>query len=296
MEFLKYQHIERFGTTEVEGIEFGTCYVFPKIDGTNASVWIDDGEIQAGSRTRQLSAEKDNAGFYAWVKDQIHIKEFLTEYPDLRLFGEWLVPHSLKTYRDDAWRNLYIFDVMDKDGVYLSYDEYKPLMDKFSIEYIPPIATIRNSSYEQFIKQLEVNVFLIENGKGFGEGIVIKRYDYVNKYGRTTWAKIVTSEFKEKHSKAMGAPAKEGTKMIEEEIAQKYVTLALCEKVFAKIENEEHGWSSKYIPRLLNTIYYDLINEESWNFIKEYKNPSINFKTLLHFVMIEIKSKLTKVF
>ena len=40
MEFLKYQHVERVGTSEVENIELGTCYVFPKIDGTNASIWI----------------------------------------------------------------------------------------------------------------------------------------------------------------------------------------------------------------------------------------------------------------
>lgn len=32
MEFEKYQHVERFGTTETEVIENGTCYVFPKID------------------------------------------------------------------------------------------------------------------------------------------------------------------------------------------------------------------------------------------------------------------------
>ena len=65
MKFRKYQHIERFGTTEVSQIEFGECFIFPKIDGTNASVWLDDGEICAGSRQRQLSIEADNAGFYA---------------------------------------------------------------------------------------------------------------------------------------------------------------------------------------------------------------------------------------
>ena len=94
----------------------------------------------------------------------------------------------------------------------------------------------------------------------------------------------------------MGHPVKEGKKMIEEEIAAKYITTALCEKVLSKIETEENGWSSKFIPRLLNTIYYDLIKEESWNFIKEFKNPTINYKTLIHFVTIEIKFKLQKVF
>lgn len=64
MDFRKYQHIERFGTSEVEQIEIGTCYVFPKIDGTNSSVWLNDGELCAGSRNRQLSLESDNAGFF----------------------------------------------------------------------------------------------------------------------------------------------------------------------------------------------------------------------------------------
>ncbi len=32
MTFIKYQHLERFGSTEVEQIEFGECFVFPKID------------------------------------------------------------------------------------------------------------------------------------------------------------------------------------------------------------------------------------------------------------------------
>jgi len=296
MEFAKYQHIERFGTTEVEGIEFGECYVFPKIDGTNSSVWLDNGKVQAGSRKSILSLEKDNAGFLEWVQKDKNIIDFLNAYPNLRVFGEWLVPHSLKTYRESAWRKFYVFDIMDLNGVYISYEEYKPLLEEFAIDFIPPIAVIKNSSYIQFVKQLEQNVFLIEDGKGFGEGIVIKRYDYVNKYGRTTWAKIVTSEFKEKHSKEMGAPVKEGKKMIEEEIANKYVTVALCEKVKAKIELDNDGFSSKNIPQLLNTVYYDIINEESWNFVKEHKRPTINFGTLQHFVFTKTKENLSNLF
>ena len=301
MEFKRYMHIERFGTTEVEKIEFGECYVFPKIDGTNASLWLSDGEIQAGSRKRHLTIENDNAGFFAWAKNQENIINYLKENPGHRLFGEWLVPHSLKTYKEDAWRNFYVFDVaVDKadneilhDGdskvEYLHYEEYSRLLEEFDINYIAPISIINNSSYDQFINQLAKNTFLIEDGKGVGEGIVIKNYDFYNKYGRQTWAKIVTSEFKEKHSKVMGASKIKGKKMIEEEIAAKYVTVALCEKVKAKIEAVNDGFSSKDIPRYLNTVFYDVVKEESWNFVKEHKNPTINYKTLLHFVFINAK-------
>ena len=50
MTFRRYQHLERFGTTEVQNIELGECYIFPKIDGTNSSVWIENGEIKADTR------------------------------------------------------------------------------------------------------------------------------------------------------------------------------------------------------------------------------------------------------
>lgn len=298
--FKRYQHLERFGTTEVENIELGECYIFPKIDGTNGSVWMDNGEIKAGSRNRELSLEKDNAGFLEWAKGQKHLISYLNENPNHRLFGEWIVPHSLTTYRGNAWRNFYVFDVeidssSESDTVYMHYNDYKPLLDKHGVDYIPPIAIIKNASYDQIVRQLEKNNYLIEDGKGNGEGIVLKNYDFKNKYGRTIWAKIVTSEFKEKHSKAMGGQVSLGKRMVEDEIAEKYVTSALCEKEYAKIVAED-GWNSKMILRLLNTIYYEVVKEECWNFVKENKNPTINFKTLQHFVYAKVRERMPNLF
>lgn len=298
VEFKKYQHVERFGTTEVEGIEFGICHIFPKIDGTNSSVWF-NGTVQAGSRRRHISIDDDNAGFANFALNDERIKKFLENNPDLRLYGEWLVPHSLKTYRQDAWRKFYIFDVCrDKeDSVeYLPYEEYSVLLEEYDLDYIAPICTIRNADYEKLVEQLQQNIFLIEDGKGAGEGVVIKNYSFVNKYHRTTWAKIVTSEFKEKHSKVMGAPAKEGRKMVEAEIVEKYVTKALCEKELSKILNECEGWQSKFIPRILSVVFYSLVTEECWNFVKEFKNPKIDFKTLRHFCQGKTKEHLPQLF
>lgn len=300
MNFKRYQHIEKFGNTEVENIEIGRCYVFPKVDGSNASCWYNDSGDEphrfcAGSRNRELTLEKDNAGFFNWVIKQENIKNFLRNNPNLRLYGEWLVPHSLKTYRDDAWRRFYVFDVMDSNGILLSYDQYKPLMDEYNIDYIPPIKIITNGSYEDFVYQMNNNIFLIEDGKGVGEGVVIKNYSFVNKYGRTIWAKIVTSEFKEKHHKEMGAPEVE-KKMTEDEIVKEFVTKALCEKVYAKIKNETGDWKSQYIPRLLNTVYYDLVREEIWEMIKKFNKPTINFKTLQHFTFNKVKEHLPQIF
>jgi hypothetical protein len=295
MEFKKYPHLERFGTAEVQGIELGTCHVFPKIDGSNASLWWHpENGLQAGSRNRHLSLDADNGGFLEWALARPEITAFFQQHPMLRLYGEWLIPHSLKTYRDDAWQRFYVFDVGSGDAL-LHYDEYKPLLDAAGLDYIPPISVLRNADYEQLIGKLAANVFLVQDGKGAGEGIVLKNYGYANKYGRQTWAKIVTSEFKEKHAKEMGVGAGVERKLVEEEIALAYATQALCEKEYAKIDVET-GWTSRLIPRLLNTVYYSVVKEDAWDFVKEHKNPTIDFKRLQHFVFAQVKKHMPQLF
>lgn len=299
-EFKKYQHLVRYGTDEALNIQLGETYIFPKIDGTNASLWWDEEHgkgLQAGSRNRHLTLDSDNAGFYAWAISQ-HFYHFFEQNPDLILYGEWLVPHSLKTYRKDAWRQFYVFDVMEYHSErYLSFKEYEPLLKEFGIEYIPPLSIITNASYERFITHLEGNNYLIEDGKGNGEGIVIKNYNFQNKFGRNVWAKVVTSEFRAKHAKEMGAPNVDLKPPVEQSIVDEYVTQALVDKVFDKIRiANEFGFQSKNIPQLLNTVYYDLVTEDCWNFVKKHKNPSIDFSALQYLTFKMTKQLLPQIF
>ena len=296
MEFKKYQHIERLGSEEVEGIEMGECFIFPKIDGTNGSLWYTSEEVgrfHAGSRNRELTLDKDNHGFFEWLLtahedgNRGNIIPFLRENRNLRLFGEFLIKHTLGTYRDDAWEKFYVFDVFDMNtSQYLHYDKYKELLDKYKITYIPPICKITNPTYERLLNLLDQNTYLIKDGQGTGEGIVIKNYSFKNKYGRTIWAKIVKNEFKDAHWGGQTTEKKE-KKMVEEEIVNKYVSLTLVEKEFSKIASE--GWSSKRIPQLLNTVYHCLVKEEMWSIVKEFKNPTINFRTLSFLTTNRIK-------
>lgn len=301
--FIKYQHLEKFGREEVANIELGECYVFPKLDGTNASVWLgDDGEIRCASRRRELTADgKDNAGFRTWAVQQQELLDYLRENPTHRLYGEWLVPHSLKTYREDAWRKFYIFDVAVSDAEghlkYIPYHAYKPMLEAHNLEYVAPLAIVRNGSYEQLVGLLSKNTYLVEDGKGTGEGVVVKNYDFWNRFGRQTWAKIVTSEFREKHAKTMGSPEIQGKTMPENIVVDNYVTKALCEKVLAKIKVENEGkFPMKQVPRLLSSVYYDLIQEDMWTILKKLKNPTINFGKLQHLVYAKVKENLPEIF
>jgi hypothetical protein len=94
--FKKYMHLEKFGNTPVEGIELGKTYIFPKIDGTNGSVWLGgeqyNGQIQTflrfGSRNREITnLENDNQGFMESfcgdANDEVYSRyhSFLEQYP-----------------------------------------------------------------------------------------------------------------------------------------------------------------------------------------------------------------------
>ena len=296
MSFEKYQHVERLGNTEVEGIEMGTAYVFPKLDGTNGQVWLENDIVRAGSRNRTLAIDDDNAGFYQAMLMNTAIHQFLYRNPSCTLYGEWLVPHSLKTYRDDAWRKFYVFDVFERNTEQLlPYYAYQSSLEDLGIDYLAPLAIIKNGSSNQFVQMLDKNIHLIKDGAGVGEGIVIKNYDWRNKFGRQVWAKIVTNEFKEAHHKAMGAPILEND-IIEQRIVSKFVTSSLIDKVYAKIVLANDGWTSKYIPQLLNTVFYDLVREEMWAIVKEFKNPKIDFRALLQFTIGHIKETRRELF
>lgn len=305
--FREYMHLEKFGNTEVEGIELGISHIFPKIDGTNASAWleaIENGPLGwcGGSRTRELSLASDNAGFYTWLTgvgdQQDRLYMCLVQHPKWRLYGEWLVPHTFQGYRPDAWRKFYVFDVYnDETDEYLPYSVYQPELQKYGVEYIAPLAIVKNADYELFQKYLKENFFLCPDGaKDPGEGIVIKNYDYYNKFGRQCWAKIIRQEFKEQHYKAMGAPEVNNSMMNEERIVLKAVDMHLVNKTVDKIRLEHEGWSSTNIPELLNRVYYDVVKEELWDCLKEINFGTVNFKTLKALVIQRIKQLRPEIF
>jgi hypothetical protein len=290
--FIKYPHLERLGSEEVEGILCGEVYVFPKIDGTNASVWLEDGALFAGSRKRQLSLLQDNQGFYAYVLEHVGVGELLSSFPDWRLYGEWLVPHTLKTYRKDAWRKFYVFDVFDSySDAFLQWEDYEQHLRDYNVDCVPVQAIVSNPTQEWLIGQLEANTYLIEDGKGPGEGIVLKRYGFENVYGRVTWAKIVRNEFKESHKTEMGVNTVEMFNL-EHTIVEEFLT----EHVVQKVKAEIVPWSSKRIPELFGRVWHEFIVEESFAFIKKHKNPVVHYDALYRYVIQRVKELLPETF
>ena len=292
MEFKKYQHIMKLGTDEVDGILNGTVYLFYKIDGTNSQVFLkDDNTLGFGSRNREINLIDDNADFVKeTIKNSGEYKELLKvleNNPEYIIYGEWLVPHTLKTYKADSWKKFYVFDILDtKENRYLTYEEYFILLkDCTHINIIPLIAKLENPTEEEIKNKLnDTGNFLCANG--LGEGIVIKNYSFVNRFGRTTWAKMLTEDFlstkkttREHNREIKNNECEHAT---EQKIINKYLTFEHISKEYHKLceTYNEDKLNASHTFELLNRVFTEFISDNIEIIIKKEHFPTINFKAL----------------
>ena len=291
--FVKYFHLERYSKTETKGIEQGIIFIQSKLDGTCSSVWMDKDGIKTGSRNRELTLDNDNQGFCRFIEENKSLYEPLfTLLPNAILFGEFLVPHTIKAYVKDAWKKFYVFDVALQRGEEFSLltpEQYEPVLNSLGITYVPTVAKLENyeGSYEEF--RDKVNYLIDPSIKGASpEGLVIKNYGFINQYGRNCFAKIVFEQF---HEEKKAKVALESS--LEVEIAEKYVTEHLVQKELAKLKS---SGVVKLQPALLQTVFYVLLVEELADIVKKHKLPIIDFKALNRAVIVQVKKYASELF
>lgn len=284
--FNKYMHIEPLKSSEVKGIKEGTVYIYPKIDGTNASIWVEwdaeknDYVLCGGSRNHKLTQQWDNAGFYTNALGHPEYKEYLVKHPTYIVYGEWLVPHTIRDYDVRAWENFYVFDVYDTvANKYLRYDEYCDELADLGFNVISPILIATNPSLDDdmIVALLTTNHYLMKSEEFIGEGIVIKNYDYTNPYGRTTWAKVVNPTFKN-NSKAKFKGGEGRT--IEDDIVDKFLTEEAVTHEVLKFKDEYGEYTNQNYAKMLGLVWNGWLEDNVWNIIRRAGKKDINFSTL----------------
>ena len=281
MEYKSYQHIEKLGREECEGVLNGTVSVQTKIDGTNAVVFLgDDNRVHAGSRRKELTREQDNHGFFQMIEQDEKIQAYLLKHPNHYLYGEYLVPHTIKTYETDAWNHFYIFDVFEfegSEGRYLPYDEYVPMLEEFGLAYIPEIARLENPTIEDVANCIKESHYLMPEGCT-PEGVIAKNYNYRNKWGHVVWGKIVSEEFFNKKQKLRTKNHDVKSGQFEEQIANQYITDPVIYKEYAKIKNDyPDATRQEMIGRVLNAVYESFLEEDLLTVVRKNKNCTISF-------------------
>ena len=183
--------------------------------------------------------------------------------------------------KKDAWNKFYIFDIFDADSSsYLRPDIYLEELIALGLDVIPEIAVLLNPTEDDIKSYLsKTGDYLLDNGDG--EGIVIKNYEYRNKHGRQTWAKILTEDFasnkrQHRHENHLNKEASP----IEYEIISQCLTPEHILKEKSKLIEKYGDWQSKMIFELLNRSFLEFY-KDNWELIlKKWHNPTINFKKL----------------
>lgn len=272
-EFRKYEKIHRLGKEETDGILEGLCVIQEKLDGANASIWVAEDGIHTGSRSRDLTKSQDDfRGLGTYVSNHRGIKKLLSDRPKFRLYGEWLVRHTLP-YPEEKYERFYLFDIHDGER-YLDSLDVDEMANLYGIEKCEILAEIDNPTVEE-IKELCGKSVLAEEG----EGVVIKNPEFINQFGERVAAKMVTQRFKEDNSLVFGGNNKHSETYWEMYIVNKYITLARVRKIMNKIQPLiDKRLDYEHIPRISNTVYHDMLTEEIWEIAK--KVHTVDFKKL----------------
>ena len=232
--FKRYPKIHRLGKEETDGILEGECHLEEKIDGANASIWLDKrGEVTCGSRNRELS-EGFN-GLVDFVKGDASLGLLLHDHPTYRLYGEWCVRHTIG-YNESAYKKFYLFDITEiKDGEeledFLTKEEVLRVAQAYNLNTPAYHGKFTNPTYEELMKHVGEST-LGEKG----EGIVVKNHKFRDKFGMHNYAKIVTENFKEDNGVTFGGNNKHSDSYWEMYVVNKYITVARIEKIMNKVQ------------------------------------------------------------
>ncbi len=285
MEIKKYLDIERCKESYASTFEVGEPIVIQtKIDGSNASIAYDSktNSLVAFSRRQTLNEMNTLNGFWNYVQS-LDIKTFAEVLGNRYIiFGEWLVPHSVK-YPEDMYKKFYMFDVWDRETEqYLTQEDSLAIFDKLK-NYIPNyVHTLYNGP---FISWEHTLAFLKENIYGETpcmEGIVIKRQNKLwSKSSRLPYyVKIVNEKFSEVHSSKPKTidPEKLAAREAEQAAVAEVVTKRRIIKQIEKfiedqiIPSDWGGESMKQISKLLpKAVWNDVIKEEP-EVVQQYEN------------------------
>lgn len=252
-----------------------------KLDGSNTSIFNDNGKLRLFSRTQEITDNKENfQDFIKYVKqnEDMILKYLPNQYV---MFGEWLgqakIPYNKKA-KSGAISPYYVFDIAykienmnDKDKIkryYLTPEESKCLATNMLLDFVPIIEEqIVLNNFEELIEKYVEKQKSVIDSESIREGIVVKTVDGIKR------VKIVSSQFSEvKHKK---------NKLSDNPYnwLERFITPMRIQKFLMKvkeIENKEELKAEDYksIFSKLDMLSSDVISEEL-ELIKEDINKII---------------------
>ena len=258
MEFLKYPKIYRVGTEETLGILDKPVYIQEKLDGANASIWLGEANtLRCGSRNQEITAGQSFRGLPEFLKDNAAagIVALLSTYPNIRLYGEWLVKHTIE-YKPECYQKFYLFDIYDHNAnKFWNPARLLETAEQFNVDVVSTTKDAAVYTLKE-IQEKFVGVSNLTAKLNNGEGVVVKSRD------GNHFAKIVRPEFKEENAAHFQAHDSEPFYW-ESWATHSFVTVPRVTKICQSISDcTGTPVTIKDTARVISTVYSDILTEE----------------------------------
>lgn len=260
-----YPKICALGHKAIENLLFDPVLVEEKVDGSQFSFGIFDGQIKCRSRGAVLNIEAPERMFIQAVETVQKIAPLLNDGWTYR--GEYLAKpkHNTLAY-DRTPRNFIIgFDINSGHEKYLSYEEKKAEFERIGLEIAPLL-------YSGMLEEVSKLRELLETPSILGgqkiEGVVIKNYSRFGLDGHALMGKFVSEAFKEIHT-GVWREENPNSKDIVSRLIEQYKTPARWQKTVQHLrEAGKLDNSPKDIGPLIKEVCKD-VEEECAQEIKD---------------------------
>ena len=195
-----YGKIYNIGHPAVKDLFQGPVLIEEKVDGSQFSFGVFDGEIKCRSKGKEQLVAAPDKMFNQAIETVKLLKDILR--PGWTYRGEYLNKprHNALAYDRIPKNNIILFDIAVNEETYLTRIEKETEANRIGLEIVP--------QFKLEIKNADDIKMLLEYTSILGgqkiEGIVVKNYTRFGSDGKTLMGKHVSEAFKEVHKLTWG--------------------------------------------------------------------------------------------
>jgi len=251
-----YPTVYQIGHKAITNLFAGTVVVQEKIDGSQFSFGLIDGELQARSKGKQLildAPEKMFTQAIAMIRAMdlhlgwVYRAEYL-EKPKQNTLVYSRVPNC----------NLIIFDITPGLEEYLPYTEVVAEAQRIGLEVVPQFFSGAINDLEFFKSLLETESVL---GGTKVEGVVVKNYSQFTQEKKVAMGKYVREDFKEENAKDWKARNPTGSD-VAQSLVMRFRNVARWRKAIQHLQEQgKLEGSPRDIGLLIREVPADILKE-----------------------------------
>ncbi len=196
MHIASYPKVHNVGHPETGRLFDGPVLIEEKLDGSQFTFGLINGEIVLRSKGAELHADAPEGMFKKAVESVLEIADVLTPGWVYRAEYFQKPKHNTIQYDRIPSRHIAVFDIQTGIETYLSYDDKSFESERLGLEVVPRLWNGVIESKDQLMALLDRESML---GGANIEGVVIKRYDLFTSDGNALICKFVSEAFKEAH-------------------------------------------------------------------------------------------------